>query len=158
MEATGGEEESRASPEQAECVSTVPVPRPPSIEEFNIVKPISRGAFGKVYLGQKGDKLYAVKVRKVKVRQVVKECKGNPDPQRPSCALPGSLQAPHLGMTEPGKYQLARARPFPSFVPLLGRHTRILQALWIFYRIIFETLNCKPLFLELFPSMGIVKF
>lgn len=153
MEATGGEEESRASPEQAECVSTVPVPRPPSIEEFNIVKPISRGAFGKVYLGQKGDKLYAVKVRKVKVRQVVKDCKGDPDPQRPSCALP-SLQAPHLGMTEPGKYQLAWTRPFPSFVPLLGRHTRILQAHWIFTGLYLKLLNCKPLFLELYSVRG----
>lgn len=39
------------------------VPRPPSIEEFTIVKPISRGAFGKVYLGRKAGRLYAVKVR-----------------------------------------------------------------------------------------------
>ncbi|XP_060104310.1 serine/threonine-protein kinase greatwall [Heteronotia binoei] len=39
-------------------------PRPPSIEDFTIVKPISRGAFGKVYLGRKGGKLYAVKVVK----------------------------------------------------------------------------------------------
>ncbi|XP_077160725.1 serine/threonine-protein kinase greatwall [Paroedura picta] len=42
----------------------VAVPRPPSIEDFTIVKPISRGAFGKVYLGRKGGKLYAVKVVK----------------------------------------------------------------------------------------------
>jgi len=41
----------------------VEVPRPPSIEEFTIVKPISRGAFGKVYLGRKAGRLYAVKVR-----------------------------------------------------------------------------------------------
>nr|XP_047904427.1 serine/threonine-protein kinase greatwall isoform X3 [Anser cygnoides] len=40
----------------------VEVPRPPSIEEFTIVKPISRGAFGKVYLGRKAGRLYAVKV------------------------------------------------------------------------------------------------
>uniref|UniRef100_A0A8C8RXA0 Serine/threonine-protein kinase greatwall n=1 Tax=Pelusios castaneus TaxID=367368 RepID=A0A8C8RXA0_9SAUR len=42
----------------------IAVPRPPSIEDFTIVKPISRGAFGKVYLGRKGGKLYAVKVVK----------------------------------------------------------------------------------------------
>ncbi|XP_067326441.1 serine/threonine-protein kinase greatwall isoform X1 [Anolis sagrei] len=39
-------------------------PRPPSIQDFAILKPISRGAFGKVYLGRKGGKLYAVKVVK----------------------------------------------------------------------------------------------
>lgn len=38
------------------------VPRAPSIEDFTIVKPISRGAFGKVYLARKAGKLYAVKV------------------------------------------------------------------------------------------------
>lgn len=58
--ASGSENEGGAAIE--ECVNTIPVPRPPSIEEFTIVKPISRGAFGKVYLGQKGGKLYAVKV------------------------------------------------------------------------------------------------
>uniref|UniRef100_A0A8C3TG87 Serine/threonine-protein kinase greatwall n=1 Tax=Chelydra serpentina TaxID=8475 RepID=A0A8C3TG87_CHESE len=45
-------------------VRRIAVPRPPSIEDFTIVKPISRGAFGKVYLGRKGGKLYAVKVVK----------------------------------------------------------------------------------------------
>ncbi|XP_030406149.1 serine/threonine-protein kinase greatwall isoform X2 [Gopherus evgoodei] len=45
-------------------VKRIAVPRPPSIEDFTIVKPISRGAFGKVYLGRKGGKLYAVKVVK----------------------------------------------------------------------------------------------
>ncbi|XP_055988446.1 serine/threonine-protein kinase greatwall [Sorex fumeus] len=62
--AVGGEEDSRGGPATGECVDRVLVPRAPSIEEFSIVKPISRGAFGKVYLGQKGDKLYAVKVVK----------------------------------------------------------------------------------------------
>ncbi|KAL8185095.1 UNVERIFIED_CONTAM: hypothetical protein K2H54_037842 [Gekko kuhli] len=42
----------------------IAVPWPPSIEDFTIVKPISRGAFGKVYLGRKGGKLYAIKVVK----------------------------------------------------------------------------------------------
>ncbi|XP_053118442.1 serine/threonine-protein kinase greatwall isoform X2 [Hemicordylus capensis] len=45
-------------------VRRLTVPRPPSIEDFTIVKPISRGAFGKVYLGRKARKLYAVKVVK----------------------------------------------------------------------------------------------
>uniref|UniRef100_K7FW32 Serine/threonine-protein kinase greatwall n=1 Tax=Pelodiscus sinensis TaxID=13735 RepID=K7FW32_PELSI len=45
-------------------VKRIAVPQPPSIEDFAIVKPISRGAFGKVYLGRKGGKLYAVKVVK----------------------------------------------------------------------------------------------
>lgn len=42
------------------------VPQPPSIEDFTIVKPISRGAFGKVYLARRknNSKLFAVKVVK----------------------------------------------------------------------------------------------
>ncbi|XP_063159552.1 serine/threonine-protein kinase greatwall [Candoia aspera] len=48
----------------ASCGRRITVPQPPSIEDFTIVKPISRGAFGKVYLGRKGGKLYAVKVVK----------------------------------------------------------------------------------------------
>ena len=64
MEPTAGSEmESGGGAATGECVTRIPVPRPPSIEEFTIVKPISRGAYGKVYLGQKGDRLYAVKVR-----------------------------------------------------------------------------------------------
>lgn len=41
-------------------------PRPPSIEDFTVVKPISRGAFGKVFLARKksNSRLYAVKVVK----------------------------------------------------------------------------------------------
>ena len=70
MEATAGSEtESGGDTVTAECANRIPVPRPPSIEEFTIVKPISRGAFGKVYLGQKGGKLYAVKVRSWGVRR-----------------------------------------------------------------------------------------
>lgn len=64
METTaGGEMEGGGGTPTGEFVNRIPVPRPPSIEEFTIVKPISRGAFGKVYLGQKGNRLYAVKVR-----------------------------------------------------------------------------------------------
>ncbi|XP_051871617.1 serine/threonine-protein kinase greatwall [Pristis pectinata] len=48
-------------------VKAVKVPAAPSIEDFFIIKPISRGAFGKVYLARKKhdeNKLYAVKVVK----------------------------------------------------------------------------------------------
>lgn len=41
--------------------------RMPAIEDFSIIKPISRGAFGKVFLGYKNndtEKLYAIKVMK----------------------------------------------------------------------------------------------
>ncbi|XP_035108745.3 serine/threonine-protein kinase greatwall isoform X2 [Callithrix jacchus] len=65
MEPTAGSEKDAGGGAATEDgVNRIPVPRPPSIEEFKIVKPISRGAFGKVYLGQKGGKLYAVKVVK----------------------------------------------------------------------------------------------
>ncbi|XP_047666802.1 serine/threonine-protein kinase greatwall isoform X3 [Tachysurus fulvidraco] len=45
---------------------TIDVPKPPSIEDFTVLKPISRGAFGKVFLSRKknNSKLYAVKVVK----------------------------------------------------------------------------------------------
>lgn len=44
---------------------TIDVPKPPSIEDFTVLKPISRGAFGKVFLSRKknNSKLYAVKVQ-----------------------------------------------------------------------------------------------
>ncbi|XP_062900337.1 serine/threonine-protein kinase greatwall isoform X1 [Mobula hypostoma] len=48
-------------------VKAIKVPAAPSIEDFIIIKPISRGAFGKVYLARKkrnDNKLYAVKVVK----------------------------------------------------------------------------------------------
>ncbi|XP_032871993.1 serine/threonine-protein kinase greatwall isoform X1 [Amblyraja radiata] len=48
-------------------VKAVKVPTAPSIEDFLIIKPISRGAFGKVYLARKKQgehKMYAVKVVK----------------------------------------------------------------------------------------------
>ncbi|XP_063063030.1 serine/threonine-protein kinase greatwall isoform X2 [Engraulis encrasicolus] len=43
---------------------SVEVPKPPSIDDFVVVKPISRGAFGKVYLARKkcNSRLYAIKV------------------------------------------------------------------------------------------------
>ncbi|XP_060725528.1 serine/threonine-protein kinase greatwall isoform X2 [Tachysurus vachellii] len=47
-------------------VCSIEVPKPPSIEDFTVLKPISRGAFGKVFLSRKknNSKLYAVKVVK----------------------------------------------------------------------------------------------
>lgn len=43
---------------------SVDAPKPPSIEDFVILKPISRGAFGQVYLARKkcNARLYAIKV------------------------------------------------------------------------------------------------
>lgn len=43
---------------------SVDIPKPPSIEDFVILKPVSRGAFGKVYLARKkcNARLYAIKV------------------------------------------------------------------------------------------------
>nr|CAD7578715.1 unnamed protein product [Timema californicum] len=41
--------------------------RLPEVDDFDIIKPISRGAFGKVFLGRKKtlpDQVYAVKVMK----------------------------------------------------------------------------------------------
>lgn len=78
--ANWSDKESGRVTEAGECMNTILVPRPPSIEEFTIVKPISRGAFGKVYLGQKGGKLYAVKVRK--------KSKGKSPGLRPSILTP----------------------------------------------------------------------
>lgn len=45
-------------------VKAVEIPKPPSIDDFIILKPISRGAFGKVYLARKkcSARLYAIKV------------------------------------------------------------------------------------------------
>lgn len=50
--------------EEKSVVPSVEVPKPPSIEDFMVLKPISRGAFGKVFLARKknNSKLYAVKV------------------------------------------------------------------------------------------------
>ncbi|XP_014349530.1 serine/threonine-protein kinase greatwall [Latimeria chalumnae] len=64
MGPVGTEERSQSSESD---VKRFEVPRLPSIEDFTIVKPISRGAFGKVYLARKktnNDKFYAVKVVK----------------------------------------------------------------------------------------------
>lgn len=46
-------------------VRRVDIPKAPSIQDFVVLKPISRGAFGKVYLARKkcNARLYAIKVR-----------------------------------------------------------------------------------------------
>ncbi|XP_061443550.1 serine/threonine-protein kinase greatwall [Rhineura floridana] len=76
-------------------VRRVAVPRPPSIEEFAIVKPISRGAFGKVYLGRKGEKLYAVKVVK-KADMINKNMVHQVQAERDALALSKSPFIVHL--------------------------------------------------------------
>ncbi|XP_001376016.3 serine/threonine-protein kinase greatwall isoform X1 [Monodelphis domestica] len=73
----------------------ISVPRPPSIEEFAIMKPISRGAFGKVYLARKGDKLYAVKVVK-KADMINKNMTHQVQAERDALALSKSPFIVHL--------------------------------------------------------------
>ena len=52
----------------AENDIVVNVPKAPSIKEFSVLKPVSRGAFGKVYLARRSgdDRLYAVKVSELR--------------------------------------------------------------------------------------------
>ncbi|XP_012658717.1 serine/threonine-protein kinase greatwall [Otolemur garnettii] len=92
---TRSEKESAGGTATGECVNRIPVPRPPSIEEFDIVKPISRGAFGKVYLGQKGGKLYAVKVVK-KADMINKNMTHQVQAERDALALSKSPFIVHL--------------------------------------------------------------
>ena len=64
-------------------------PKIPSIEDFQILKPISRGAFGKVFLGQKKDKpgkKYAIKVMK-KEDMVIKNMVNQVIAERDALAL-----------------------------------------------------------------------
>ncbi|XP_042636272.1 serine/threonine-protein kinase greatwall [Orycteropus afer afer] len=95
MEPTASCEESEGGAATGECVNRVLVPRPPSIEEFTIVKPISRGAFGKVYLGQKSGKLYAVKVVK-KADMINKNMTHQVQAERDALALSKSPFIVHL--------------------------------------------------------------
>ncbi|CAO2594769.1 Serine/threonine-protein kinase greatwall [Lemmus lemmus] len=95
MESVSGSEENEGGSATEECVNRIPVPRPPSIEEFTIVKPISRGAFGKVYLGQKGGKLYAVKVVK-KADMINKNMTHQVQAERDALALSKSPFVVHL--------------------------------------------------------------
>ncbi|XP_029809909.1 serine/threonine-protein kinase greatwall isoform X5 [Suricata suricatta] len=91
----GSEKERGGDAVTVECVNRIRVPRPPSIEEFTIVKPISRGAFGKVYLGQKGGKLYAVKVVK-KADMINKNMTHQVQAERDALALSKSPFIVHL--------------------------------------------------------------
>uniref|UniRef100_A0A8C3VUD8 Serine/threonine-protein kinase greatwall n=1 Tax=Catagonus wagneri TaxID=51154 RepID=A0A8C3VUD8_9CETA len=96
MEPTAGSEmESGGGAATGTCVTRIPVPRPPSIEEFTIVKPISRGAFGKVYLGQKGERFYAVKVVK-KADMINKNMTHQVQAERDALALSKSPFIVHL--------------------------------------------------------------
>ncbi|KAG8443301.1 hypothetical protein GDO86_011915 [Hymenochirus boettgeri] len=73
------------------------VPQPPSIEEFSIVKPISRGAFGKVYLARRknNSKLFAVKVVK-KADMINKNMVHQVQAERDALALSKSPFIVHL--------------------------------------------------------------
>ncbi|KAM9337232.1 serine/threonine-protein kinase greatwall [Symphorus nematophorus] len=76
---------------------TVEVPKPPSIEDFIVLKPISRGAFGKVYLARKkcNARLYAIKVMK-KADMVDKNMTGQMKAERDALALSKSPFVVHL--------------------------------------------------------------
>ncbi|XP_028288935.1 serine/threonine-protein kinase greatwall isoform X2 [Parambassis ranga] len=73
------------------------VPKPPSIDDFIVLKPISRGAFGKVYLARKKSnaRLYAVKVMK-KSDMVDKNMTGQMKAERDALALSKSPFVVHL--------------------------------------------------------------
>ncbi|XP_068942431.1 serine/threonine-protein kinase greatwall isoform X1 [Petaurus breviceps papuanus] len=89
-EGGGAEGDTSGSP-----LKQIPVPRPPSIEEFAIMKPISRGAFGKVYLARKSGKLYAVKVVK-KADMINKNMTHQVQAERDALALSKSPFIVHL--------------------------------------------------------------
>ncbi|KAM9839728.1 serine/threonine-protein kinase greatwall [Aulostomus maculatus] len=72
-------------------------PKAPSIEDFIVLKPISRGAFGKVYLARKkcNVRLYAIKVMK-KADMVDKNMTGQMKAERDALALSKSPFVVHL--------------------------------------------------------------
>ncbi|XP_076617300.1 serine/threonine-protein kinase greatwall [Chaetodon auriga] len=76
---------------------SVAIPKPPSIEDFIVLKPISRGAFGKVYLARKkcNARLYAIKVMK-KADMVDKNMMGQMKAERDALALSKSPFVVHL--------------------------------------------------------------
>ncbi|XP_070784462.1 serine/threonine-protein kinase greatwall [Enoplosus armatus] len=76
---------------------SVDTPKPPSIEDFIVLKPISRGAFGKVYLARKkcNARLYAIKVMK-KAAMVDKNMTGQMKAERDALALSKSPFVVHL--------------------------------------------------------------
>uniref|UniRef100_A0AAR2LG56 Serine/threonine-protein kinase greatwall n=1 Tax=Pygocentrus nattereri TaxID=42514 RepID=A0AAR2LG56_PYGNA len=77
--------------------TAVEVPRPPTIDDFEVVKPISRGAFGKVFLARKksNSKLFAVKVVK-KSDMVDKNMSDQMRAERDALALSKSPFIVHL--------------------------------------------------------------
>ncbi|KAL7373491.1 hypothetical protein ABVT39_007625 [Epinephelus coioides] len=76
---------------------SVDIHKPPSIEDFIVLKPISRGAFGKVYLARKkcNARLYAIKVMK-KADMVDKNMTGQMKAERDALALSKSPFVVHL--------------------------------------------------------------
>ncbi|XP_013860870.1 serine/threonine-protein kinase greatwall [Austrofundulus limnaeus] len=78
-------------------VKTVEVPKPPSIDDFIVLKPISRGAFGKVYLARKkcNARLYAIKVMK-KADMIDKNMASQMKAERDALALSKSPFIVHL--------------------------------------------------------------
>ncbi|XP_034998408.2 serine/threonine-protein kinase greatwall isoform X2 [Hippoglossus stenolepis] len=76
---------------------TVDAPRAPSIEDFVVLKPVSRGAFGKVYLARKKSnaRLYAIKAMK-KADMVDKNMTGQMKAERDALALSKSPFIVHL--------------------------------------------------------------
>ncbi|XP_043960031.1 serine/threonine-protein kinase greatwall [Gambusia affinis] len=78
-------------------VKSVEIPRPPSIDDFTVLKPISRGAFGKVYLARKNSnaRLYAIKVMK-KADMVDKNMASQMKAERDALALSKSPFVVHL--------------------------------------------------------------
>lgn len=78
-------------------VKSVETPRPPSIDDFVVLKPISRGAFGKVYLARKkcNSRLYAIKVMK-KADMVDKNMASQMKAERDALALSKSPFVVHL--------------------------------------------------------------
>uniref|UniRef100_A0A3Q3LZ07 Serine/threonine-protein kinase greatwall n=1 Tax=Labrus bergylta TaxID=56723 RepID=A0A3Q3LZ07_9LABR len=83
--------------ERGHGCKSVEVPKAPSIEDFIILKPISRGAFGKVYLARKkcNARLYAIKVMK-KADMVDKNMTGQMKAERDALALSKSPFIVHL--------------------------------------------------------------
>uniref|UniRef100_A0A3Q1I186 Serine/threonine-protein kinase greatwall n=1 Tax=Acanthochromis polyacanthus TaxID=80966 RepID=A0A3Q1I186_9TELE len=75
----------------------VEVPKPPSVDDFVVLKPISRGAFGKVYLARKqcNARLYAIKVMN-KADMVDKNMTSQMKAERDALALSKSPFVVHL--------------------------------------------------------------
>uniref|UniRef100_H2ZCQ6 Serine/threonine-protein kinase greatwall n=1 Tax=Ciona savignyi TaxID=51511 RepID=H2ZCQ6_CIOSA len=76
---------------------SIPVPQPPNVDDFIIIKPISQGAFGQVYLGKrKTDKrMYAIKVMR-KSKMIRKNMTRNVLSERKALALSKSPFIVHL--------------------------------------------------------------